>query len=58
MERIRPGLTYPSRVSTLGNFVWSIAVRLRGVNKPHQYGSVILQLTVIRRLDAGMAVVP
>lgn len=38
-------------MSTLGNFVWSIADQLRGVCKPHQYGGVILPMTVLRRLD-------
>jgi len=38
-------------VSSLGNFVWSIADQLRGVYKPHQYGGVILPLTILRRLD-------
>jgi type I restriction enzyme M protein len=39
-------------VSQLGNFVWSIADQLRGVYKPHQYGSVILPMTILRRLDS------
>lgn len=38
-------------MSSLGNFVWSIADQLRGVYKPHQYGSVILPMTILRRLD-------
>jgi type I restriction enzyme M protein len=38
-------------VSQLGNFVWSIADQLRGVYKPHQYGGVILPMTILRRLD-------
>jgi type I restriction enzyme M protein len=38
-------------VSTLGNFVWSIADQLRGVYQPHQYGNVILPMTILRRLD-------
>ncbi|MGJ7442197.1 type I restriction-modification system subunit M [Aquipuribacter sp. MA13-6] len=38
-------------MSTLGNFVWSIADQLRGVYKPHQYGNVILPMTILRRLD-------
>lgn len=41
-------------VSGLGNFVWGIADQLRGVYKPHQYGSVILPMTILRRLDAQM----
>jgi type I restriction enzyme M protein len=31
--------------------VWSIADQLRGVYKPHQYGDVILPMTILRRLD-------
>lgn len=38
-------------MSSLGNFVWSIADQLRGVYKPHQYGGVILPFTILRRLD-------
>ena len=38
-------------MSRLGNFVWAIADQLRGVYKPHQYGDVILPLTILRRLD-------
>ncbi|MCB0886281.1 MAG: type I restriction-modification system subunit M N-terminal domain-containing protein, partial [Propionibacteriaceae bacterium] len=42
-------------MSRLGNFVWSIADQLRGVYKPHQYGSVILPFTILRRLDCILA---
>lgn len=42
-------------MSKLGSFVWSIADQLRGVYKPHQYGDVILPMTILRRLDAVMA---
>jgi hypothetical protein len=38
-------------VSSLGNFVWSIADQLRGVYKPRQYGGVILPFAILRRLD-------
>jgi len=38
-------------LSKLGSFVWSIADQLRGVYKPHQYGNVILPMTILRRLD-------
>ncbi|QAY73630.1 SAM-dependent DNA methyltransferase [Agromyces protaetiae] len=38
-------------MSDLGGFVWSIADQLRGVYKPHQYGDVILPMTILRRLD-------
>lgn len=36
-------------MSNLGNFVWSITNQHRGVYKPHQYGDVILPLTILRR---------
>jgi len=32
-------------------FIWSVADLLRGVYKQHDYGQVILPLTVLRRLD-------
>lgn len=38
-------------MSSLGNFVWSIADQLRGVYKPHQYGAIVLPFTILRRLD-------
>lgn len=41
-------------MSALGNFVWGIADQLRGVYKPHQYGNVILPMTILRRLDCLM----
>lgn len=39
-------------MSSLGTFVWGIADQLRGPYKPHQYGDVILPMTILRRLDA------
>ncbi len=33
-------------------FVWRVADRLRGHFKPHEYGSVMLPLLVLRRFDA------
>src|SRR4051812_4365958 len=33
------------------SFIWSVADLLRGPYKPHQYGDVILPMTVLRRLD-------
>jgi type I restriction enzyme M protein len=37
------------------NFIWSIADLLRGSYRPHQYGSIVLPFTVLRRLDAVLA---
>lgn len=42
-------------MSSLGSFVWGIADQLRGVYKPHQYGDVILPMTILRRLDAVLS---
>ena len=36
-------------------FVWRVADKLRGHFKPHEYGSVMLPLLVLRRLDAVLA---
>jgi type I restriction enzyme M protein len=36
-------------------FIWSVADLLRGDYKAHEYGRVILPLTVLRRLDATLA---
>src|SRR4051812_24048487 len=38
-------------MSSLGNFVWSIADQLRGVYKPHQYGGGVLPFTILRPPD-------
>jgi type I restriction enzyme M protein len=37
------------------SFIWSVADLLRGDYKAHEYGSVILPLTVLRRLDQVLA---
>ena len=33
------------------SFIWNIAELLRGPYKPHQYGRIIIPMTVLRRLD-------
>ncbi|WP_448629773.1 type I restriction-modification system subunit M N-terminal domain-containing protein [Cellulomonas soli] len=33
-------------------FIWKVADKLRGSFKQHEYGSVMLPLLVLRRLDA------
>jgi type I restriction enzyme M protein len=40
-----------SRINNHAAFIWSVANLLRGPYKPHEYGKVILPLTVLRRLD-------
>lgn len=57
---MRPHVTFEestgtTSVSSLGTFVWGIADQLRGVYKPHRYGSVILPMTILRRLDCMLA---
>lgn len=36
-------------------FVWKVADKLRGTFKQHEYGSVVLPLLVLRRMDAVLA---
>lgn len=38
-------------INGMSNFIWSVADLLRGDYKQHEYGAVILPLTVIRRMD-------
>ncbi|WP_196592470.1 type I restriction-modification system subunit M [Pectinatus frisingensis] len=40
-----------SNVNEKASLIWAIADKLTGVYKPHEYGLVILPLTVIRRFD-------
>lgn len=40
-----------ANVNEKANLIWAIADKLTGVYKPHEYGKVILPLTVIRRFD-------
>ena len=44
-----------SNISEKANLIWAIADKLTGVYKPHEYGEVILPLTVIRRFDCVLA---
>lgn len=44
-----------SNISEKVNLIWAIADKLTGVYKPHEYGEVILPLTVIRRFDCVLA---
>lgn len=37
------------------NLIWSIADKLTGVYKPHEYGDVILPLTVLKRFDSVLS---
>ncbi|WP_245611638.1 type I restriction-modification system subunit M N-terminal domain-containing protein [Methanolacinia paynteri] len=44
-----------ANVSERANLILSIADKLTGTYKPHEYGEVILPLTVIRRFDCVLA---
>ena len=44
-------MSLAATVSEKANLIWAIADKLTGAFKPHQYGEVILPLTVIRRFD-------
>lgn len=40
-----------ANISEKAALIWAIADKLTGVYEPHEYGEVILPLTVIRRFD-------
>lgn len=42
-------------VSEKAALIWAIADKLTGVYKPHEYGEIILPLTVLRRFDCILA---
>lgn len=48
-------MSLSSNISEKANLIWAIADKLTGVYKPHEYGEVILPLTVIRRFDCILA---
>lgn len=45
-------MSLSSNVSEKAALIWAIADKLTGVYKPHEYGEVILPMTVIRRFDS------
>jgi len=48
-------MSFSANIAEKANLIWTIADKLTGVYKPHQYGEVILPLTVIRRFDCILA---
>lgn len=42
-------------VSEKASLIWSIADKLVGVYKPHEYGDVILPLTILKRFDSVLS---
>jgi len=49
-------MSLSSNISEKASLIWAIADKLTGVYKPHEYGEVILPLTVIRRFDAYLLI--
>ena len=37
------------------NLIWEIATHLVGLYRPHEYGKVILPMTVLKRFDDALA---
>ena len=44
-------MSLSANIAEKASLIWNIADKLTGVFKPHEYGNVILPLTVIRRFD-------
>lgn len=40
-----------TNVNAKANLIWEVATKLVGVYKPHEYGKVILPMTVLKRFD-------
>ena len=48
-------MSLSAHINEKATLIWAIADKLTGVYKPHEYGEVILPLTVIRRFDCILA---
>lgn len=48
-------MSLSANISEKASLIWAIADKLTGVYKPHEYGLVILPMTVIRRFDCILA---
>ena len=48
-------MSLTTNIQEKANLIWAIADKLTGVYKPHEYGEVILPMTVIRRFDCILA---
>lgn len=42
-------------IQAKANLIWEIATHLVGLYKPHEYGKVILPMTVLKRFDDALA---
>ena len=52
---VKREMSLSANVNEKASLIWAIADKLTGVYKPHEYGEVILPLTVIRRFDCILA---
>jgi len=50
MNELNRNLQTTTNVQKQANLIWNVADILRGLYKPHEYGKVILPMTVIKRL--------
>ncbi|XCA83163.1 class I SAM-dependent DNA methyltransferase [Exiguobacterium mexicanum] len=50
MNELNRNLQTATNVQKQANLIWNVADILRGLYKPHEYGKVILPMTVIKRL--------
>ncbi len=48
-------MSLSATVSEKANLIWAIADKLTGMFKPHQYGEIILPMTVLCRFDNVLA---
>ena len=48
-------MSLSANINEKASLIWAIADKLTGVYKPHEYGEIILPLTVIRRFDCILA---
>lgn len=44
-----------ANIQEKANLIWEIATKLSGLYKPHEYGKVILPMTVLKRFDDALA---
>lgn len=43
-----------ANIQAKANLIWEIATHLVGLFKPHEYGKVILPMTVLKRFDDAL----
>lgn len=48
-------MSLSATVSEKANLIWAIVDKLTGMFKPHQYGEIILPMTVLCRFDNVLA---